>query len=801
MRRLARISHRGSTATAQCRALTGFRSVESPDRVSAMPSRFSVAKAGYDTSLNHLATNNGEICGRACRFRGSVASPYPGRILALLLLLLGPLPAQSELRCGTFNPLAAQRMALEPRDLSPGEVYLSAKRAELVIDGINRLEGEVELQRGEQHLLAELAEYDADSGRVHARGNVRFFSPVADLAAKEARLSLDGDEARFSGLRFYLHEATGRGKADRGLIRPRGVSELDDIAYTSCVPGNEDWLLEAGELKLYHGLGFGAAKDASLWFMGVPLLYTPWLTFPISPERRSGFLVPQAGQSDDAGLDVSIPFYWNIAPNQDATFTPRVMSKRGTQLQGEYRLLAPRGDLQLYGEYLPSDRETDTDRALTSIRAQRRFGRGWRIHADATDVSDVRYFEDLGTNLSQVSNRFLERTGAVSYADRRWRMRLRAQDFQLVDRTLLGRPEPYQRLPQLELATRRPQRLLGGPLQWDLRTEWVSFASDELLEGDRFGIETGLGWRHQRSAYFIHPRVAYRYTAYSLEDDGGNPHTQAPVYSVDTGLFLERQIELAGSDLTQTLEPRLFYLYVPERDQADQPVFDTHLPELDFFRLFDDNRFTGGDRLADANRLTTAVTSRLISNDSGRGLVAFTVGQIHYFDQRDVTLPGEPEPPAQRSGLLAEVHARPHERFSGYLQVEWNPEKNRTDRQLAAVGYRPGADRLISLSYRHRRDLEPALKQIDLSALWPIGSQWSVLGQWSRSLEADRNLQTVLGVEYRSCCWSARLAGRRHISDVDGEDNTGIYFQLELRGLSPLGDSFEDLLDDATIGY
>ena len=713
--------------------------------------------------------------------------------------------ADVQTACGPVNPLESLRQQYPGGNPRDSRVFIDADRASVAEEGLSMMRGSVVVRRGSTTLLAPELRYDGSRSVLAGESGLTVLSDALDLQAQVGRVAAERGEGRFEDARFYLRKRVGRGTASTVQTAEDGPSRLREVRFTTCPAdqGDGDWYLRAQDVQLDFDSGQGTARNAQVVFKGIPLIYTPWLAFPITDERMSGFLAPRMGSSNDRGLDLSVPYYWNIAPERDATFTPRLMSKRGLQLQSEYRYLGALGQGVLYNEYLPNDQILGEDRTLWSYRHQAKPAPDWQAKIDYSSVSDIDYFEDLSTTLNRSSSRYLQRQAALGYGGPQWDLFFRAQDFQLVDPRRRGEPEPYQRLPQVMARTRNPQAL-AGPLVYDLRAEAVRFGRDGNRQGERLDAELGVGAAWDRGGYFARPRLAYRQTQYSLIDpvaiDGEqNPSRGQPIVSLDTGLRFERDVDWATRPFLQTLEPRLFYLYVPERDQSELPVFDTRLPEFDFLRLFDTNRYVGADRQGSANQVTTAVSSALRDGETGAPVVEATLGRINRFTPSDPLLPDEEGAEIGDSTNLAEAAAYLGADTRARFQIEWDDDEQTAIQQVAEVRYQPEPRKLIGVAYRLRRDLGEPLEQVDLMGSWPVTPELAAVGRWNYSLRDDQDLESLLGIEYRSCCWAVQVAGRRYVRNLDEVDQ-GIYLQLELTGLGRLGDGIQSFLNRAMVG-
>lgn len=733
-------------------------------------------------------------------------------LLILTVVALGAAPARAWAAkyptCGVINPLASRRT--QPgTPLAPGLVRVEARQARILGHGVTRLMGDVHARRDGEELFADRASYDRASGLLDASGNIVFLGQFVDVSGRTARLDLTRHHSVVHHAHFYLRQRQGRGSAAEIQLHGNDLGILTNVDYTSCPVGHRDWVMQSRRMVLDRKHDEGTAHDVTLWFKGVPILYTPWLSFPLTNRRKSGFLAPSFGVSGNTGADLATPYYFNLAPNQDATVTPRIMTRRGIQVQNQYRYLTPgsRGELNL--DYLPHDRVYGSRRYLLGVQDHTRLSRHWSAGLHYQDVSDPYYFQDLGGTLAASSTRLLDRNADIEYSGQAWMMQLQAQDFQLADPTLTGADLPYQRLPRLLVRTRYPPSL--GPLHWDLYGEAVRFAHHQQTRAERFDTELGLSLPLDRPGFYVHPRVAYRYTAYDLASSlrkadpqltRNHPARGTPIASLDTQLFFERRFRLGGHALVQTLQPRLYYLYVPYRKQGNLPVLDTTVPQFTFPELFSENRFTGTDRLGDANQVTTMLGSQIIDPASGRQYGDASIGQIYYFQPHRVTLPGETVSNRGSSDLLGRARVDLSQTLSALGDIQWDPRSHRTVRSMAGVRYHDGSDRIVNLAYRQIADntSEP-LRQTDVSTVWPVGQRWSAIARWNYSLREHRTLEALAGMQYESCCWAVQVVARRYISGVRGHASSGLYFQLQLKGLTRLGNGVGALLEHDILGY
>jgi len=733
------------------------------------------------------------------RARSGPLRTRTGAILALLVAASAAQAAPGGWALCAPGPLIPARPPFEGEPGEPDAYQVAADEASLEGGGVSTLRGNVQVVRGERQLQADTVIYNELEELIDASGNVRFWDQDLYLTGEQARIELASDAGSLEQARFVLAGEHGRGQAERIELRGSELVRAQRATYTTCDPGREDWLLSASRIELDRAAGVGSARNVVVRLKGVPVFYSPYLTFPLSDERKSGFLAPRARFSGASGPEITVPYYFNLAPNRDATLAARAMADRGVQVQGEFRYLTARSSGQLNLELLPLDREIDEARSLVHFRHATRLAPRWNLDTRFDWVSDPRYFEDLGTELAVSSRSFLEQRADLSYSSEDWWLLARVQSFQTVDDSLATTARPYHRLPQLRLASRRPER--DRALNLGLDAELVRFERSAGVTGTRLDLRPVLSYPVRTPGTFLVPRLALRYTGYRLAgtapgaDDA--PSRLLPTLSLDGGLIFERDLALGGRSLLQTLEPRLFYLLVPFDDQRALPVFDTGRYTFGYGQLFRDDRFSGADRVGDAHQVTLAVTTRLLTA-TGRELARLSAGQIRYLRDRKVTLPGDPVERTRSSSYVAELRARPSAPWEVSGEFLWDPHQERTDRSALALRYRPDRLRVLNVSYRFVRD---AAEQADVSFAWPLAGSWRTVGRWSYAPAENQLLEGVLGLEYESCCWGLRVIGRRYLSDTTGNHTAALFLQLQLKGLAGIGDKALDFLREGIPGY
>lgn len=685
-----------------------------------------------------------------------------------------------------------------PLDAEAGDVVVEADELVLEADRKAVLEGNVILTMGDQRVLADRVEYRRDDQFAVAEGDIRYRDDDVVITAPVVEVDTARNAASLRDLEYQLQRGRGRGEAEAArLMSEAETSELDDVTFTTCEPDDVDWFLKAGEMRLDHGAGRGTARDMTLRFKSVPLFYLPYATFPLDDRRATGFLYPSFGSSSDNGFDFRLPFYWNIRPNMDATISPRFISDRGLLMEGEYRYLTRRGAGELYFEYLPDDDDTGDDRGMFDYIHRHRISSRWTGLIDLHNVSDSAYFEDFRDSLLASSTSYLRSRAELLGIGTYWEFSASLEDFQTIDDDIRPTQEPYQRLPRLYFDAEWP---LSPLFNAGLDSELVYFERDVGESGSRFDLYPYLEMDLRRAAWYLRPRVGYRYTGYELDDrqDNDQPSRSLPIASLETGLFFERD---AGSRI-QTLEPRLYYLYVPFESQSDLPQFDTSALTFGFSQLFRDNRFSGADRQGDANQVSLALTTRILDRTSGTELFSASVGQIVYLRDQRVQLAGRPPRDNDTSAFIAEATSRLFRNWRLTAGFQYDPESSDVDQGLLRLQRRTESS-LWNFSYRRRRDVigRDSLEQLDLSFMFPLGEQISLIGRWNYSLQDDTSLEALGGFSYEACCWAVRLLGRRYVQSQDGTKDNAIYLELELKGLGSLGRRTGTLLENAILGY
>jgi LPS-assembly protein len=645
---------------------------------------------------------------------------------------------------------------------------------------------------GEQISADELY-YSVEGDWLVGSGSVRYWRPEEEIIGEQIFLNLAQQRGIIDHPSYHLAQSNARGDAASISMESRQRLHIEKGTYTSCEVGSDDWIMRTDSLDIDRSRDVGIARNATVIFKGVPILYSPYLDFALSG-RKTGFLSPSIGTTGQSGFEVTLPFYWNIASNRDATISPRLLSKRGVMLNNEFRYLDAHDNGELHVDYLGNDRVAQTDRYAMTWQHTQDFGNGFGGSVNAQRVSDDTYFTDLSDKIATTSQTILPREAEIHYGGGWWSSALRTQRFQTLQDPLAPIVPPYERVPQFTLSADRPG-FYG--LDLGFSGEWVQFEHASLLTGRRATLYPSISVPLQTSFLHITPKVGYSRTQYSFDDPTVLPQVrEVPIYSVDSGVTFERETNIFGHDSIQTLEPRLYYVYIPFRQQSQLPNFDSATADFNFAQIFTENQFTGGDRINDANQLTAAVSSRILNADSGAESVRFLLGQRFYFADQRVTLDTTPRQ-ASRSDILAALSGKISRTWSTDVGLQYDATQNHFQRSSVVLRNQPESGKVFNVSYRLVRD---SLEQVDTSAQWPITGRLSGLGRWNFSLRDRRTVETLAGLEYNGGCWAFRMVAHRFASTTQ-ETVNAIFLQLELNGISRIGSNPLDLLRQSVIGY
>ena len=668
-----------------------------------------------------------------------------------------------------------------------------------------KLEGQVELIKDRTRVTADKAVYRQVEDEVEATSGVRIWRFGDYYTGDELKLNMDTGKGMILRPTYKLELNNAQGSAQRVDFISDSEANVVEGTYSTCEGPDPDWYLRVDTLKLDTGRDVGDAGKTVIYFKGVPILGTPAMSFPLTGARSSGLLPPTIGATSTGGGEITLPYYFNIAPNRDLTLYPKLIARRGLQLGANARYLGESYQGETNIEYLPQDRKAGQDRyALSSLHRQW-LSPSWTYGWNLNHASDDDYPRDFANSLATSTRRQLIREIRTDYVTPLWNAGFRVQNYQILqdpeavnDPTLLV-DRPYDRLPQLTFHA--GQRYVSG-LDWSYDADLTRFWHPDKVRGVRMVMTPQVSYAFIRSAGFITPKISLHASKYELDGSpaqlGTLPRSQnlvVPTMSVDAGLVFERDTQLLGRSVTQTLEPRLFYVNTPYRDQSRIPLFDTAETSFNFAQLFSENRFTGQDRVSDANQITAGLVSRFIE-PSGVERLRLSFGQRFYFrDQRVVIT--TPVDNGGRSDLLLAAAGRLSQKWAIDSALEYNEGAHRIVTANYGVQWKPGEKRVLNTEYRYVRG---SFEQLNLSGQWPIAQRFYGVGRISYSLPERRNTENLIGMEYNADCWVLRMVVQR-FATATRNATTSFFLQLELNGLSKLGPNPLEALSKNIPGY
>ena len=730
------------------------------------------------------------------------------KFFASLPLLLASLPAAADY----VSLLPSSQLTFPTTATKTPPMFLRADNLTGVENVWVDADGHVEMRRGPGVMTAEHMHYTFADDTVKANGNVCLIQQGLNLNGPDLFMHLQPQTGSMNQATYEYRSPTpvtfsddgkhsinfARGSASSINLAGEDHYQLYNATYTTCQPGDNDWYLKLHELTLDTASQIGTAHGATLEFKDTPILWTPWINFPLNDARRSGFLSPVIGTTGNSGASITLPWYWNIAPNYDATFNPTVISKRGFELGGEFRYLTPTMNGTINGDFLP-DKLTGTDRWDSFIQHNETFADGVSGHVIYQAVSDNNFFRDLSNQLSFTSLAILDQEAGASWTTQYGTGSVLVQQFQTLQDPNAPIIPPYARMPELTWVTDKP--IIGGA-EFNLYSDLTRFVHPTLVNGDRFVFNPSVSLPMMTPFGYITPKVGIDYTAYQLGINNTTNQSRysrtLPVVSVDSGMYFDRDTNLFGRDYTQSLEPRLYYVYIPYQNQSQLPNFDTALLDpINYATLFTENRFVGYDRINDANEMTMAMTSRFTDNETGLERFRVSVGERFYFSPEQVTLPGIAPITSSSSDILADIGGQINDHWRAETAISYNTNSGQTDDESFIINYQPARGKVINISYR---SLAGELNQIDISTQWPLSSRWYALMEYDYSLLDSSLVQGLAGLEYNAGCWAIRTVFQT-IAIAANTTSTSFFIQLELNGLGNLGSNPLEALNLSIPGY
>ena len=655
------------------------------------------------------------------------------------------------------------------------------------------LERAVQIQRGNMIIEADSVHYDIVDDKVDAVGNVEIDRAGDHYAGNELHLKMDTGVGTMNSPVYKLLRKNASGSAERIDFKTEDSATIVNGTYTTCEGPDPDWYLKSSKLSLDNSTEKGEASNAVLVFKGVPIAGTPFISFPLSEARESGFLAPSFETSTNGGLEITTPYYLNIAPNRDLTLYPHYISRRGLMLGANLRYMGETYAGVTRTEFLNTDATTGEQRYALSSTHRQTLAPGLNFFSDLNFASDNEYPKDFPLTRTLANRRLLLQNMQLDYAASDWRALVRVAEYQVLQDPLAPIVSPYGRLPQLMFSRFGYD---DSGLSWNFSSEMTRFTHPTLVAGDRLVLNPRVTYAWNRPGYFVRPSMSLHATTYSLNQADSAmtaPNRILPTISLDSGLVFERDANFLGREALQTLEPRLFYAYTPyvRQDALLYPNFDSSEADFNYAQVFRENRFVGNDRIGDSNLVTAALASRFIELN-GIERVRLAVAQRFYLSEQRVILGAAPTTLTDtRSDILLLTSGRVTDELRVDTNFQYSQTNNLVNRVNFGTYWQPAPMKLLNFQYRRdirntTNDASTNFELVDISGQWPLSQNWYGVGRLNYLLKDNKIGQTLFGLEYKADCWIFRLVGQK-IPTAAGVASTSFFIQLEFKGLSSLG--------------
>jgi LPS-assembly protein len=708
--------------------------------------------------------------------------------------------------------LATQKQSPE---ISQGSIEIEGDSLETLLDRKMKAKGNAILKKGNKTIKADVIEYDEVSEKLITTGNTNIELENMSLRGSKLGLILSNetgqmDDASFNftpdnkqekssikkGVVVTKRSYDFRGDAKTIFFEGENKKRLQSGRITTCEADSNDWYLKSSNMEVDTKTDRVSASNAVVEFKGLPVLYTPYIDFSLNKNRKSGFLASTFGTTTKSGFDFQIPYYFNISPNMDATLTARYLGKRGPLAEGEFRYLEENYSGRNHVQFMSHDESSGQDnRYSISLKHRQKFGNGWSGYYDLQKVSDNNYFSDLATMITTTSVVNLPQRAGINYSGDIWKLNFLTEKFQ----TLLtdSSRSPYQRLPQLNISAKKEYETYT----LDLKSQWTYFDRDNKftfkddlgVTGSRFSITPSVTIPLAETYGFIKPKISTNIRSYNLNNLNGSTLSErkdivTPIFSVDSGMYFDRSINLFNQKHTNTLEPRLFYVYIPYKNQSTLPLFDTGLSDLNMQTLFSENQFNGQDRINDANQLTASLTSKLIDSN-GKERLSGVIAQRFYFEDRKI-FGDNINAKKTNSDLFLGAAAK----FTNSLNIDGMIQYDASDSKIlrSTIGskYNPEPGKMLNLSYRMIDNVisgRDDLKTANIAGQWPLGNRFYSIGRFNYDLKTSQTIEVLGGLEYDGGCWVARTVFDRLSLPTSPVPNYTLFMQIELNGLGAIG--------------
>ncbi len=695
----------------------------------------------------------------------------------------------------------------ESKLAKPKEIVVSANRVNIEQDTVAEFKDDVEIANDSALIKAQQARIDRNSRKLEATGDIQFQDAQINVSSDALLLDLDSGMMSMQSTQYQMLSFQGRGSAQQIALNQEQGVKLEDVSFTTCPVNQEDWRIEASSIEIEPGELWGKTRHTKFYVKDVPVLYLPYFAFPVTDQRQSGLLFPEISSSEATGLSYEQPIYWNIAPNYDATFTPRLMTSRGLQLKNKFRYLTQQHSGELHFEYMHSDSDTPTNdsRYFYRLSHSGELGENWFINAELNGLSDDNYIVDLGSDFYNRADTHLFKTVSFSYYGDNLSLNAALRDFE----TIGDHPNSYRALPEIKLDYNLWQ---SGLLELNLQSELAYFDSGDAAQPEATRLhlvpKLSLPLRNSWSEFLAEASIIHTsYNQRNIENTGLERNVdrtlgQARLYG---SIAFERDATWLGQKVTQTLEPKFQYLYTSYQDQSKIGLYDTTRLLNDFDGLFRGQEFTGLDRISDKNQMTLGVSTRYIDQNN-REQFKLSLGQIFYFDSNRVLEASKSE---DRSAVALELDWNITSRWFSHSELQISAQDEKIERSNMSIEYRLSDDKLVQFNHRYVRDLSgEKIEQIGIVATWPVAKNWQWIGRYYRDLDLNRTTESYTGVQYDSCCWSLQVIWERHLSnrfDALGNQSindyeSGIKFKFAFKGMGQQSKR-SHILDDGLYGY
>lgn len=731
--------------------------------------------------------------------------------------------------CYAPQPVAKKNLGQpsELQSINSESLVILSDSTEVGVNQPARFTGRVSILNGNNRITADSAQISAQRDSLTAQGGIEFITPNVTVKSDSLDADIEQKVLQLNDSNYQLDNFLGHGQANVFRIDQNNRQvELEDASFTNCPPQNRpDWQIKSNEIRLDIDDEWGQAWHSRIEVFEVPVLYLPYISFPLSDKRKSGLLYPSISTSTQRGLDVQIPYYWNIAENMDYTLTSRLMTDRGAQFGNEFRYLSDTYEGELFVEWMPHDRQYATQETLDSGQRSamtwihnNQFANGWEFAADLTFVSDDSYVSDLEFRDINSVDTYVERTLNLEKITRDWTLEFSMRDFEVFGQHL----KPYRTLPEIRYWYGGLSNSSGWSFELPMEFAWFQARDVSLPEAVRTHIEPELSWSVYQPAWEFRAETSLPATYYwqeKMQDDlvlhGDYEEISRvmPRFRVNSRLIFERPLDWFGRAMRQTLEPRAQYLYVPYREQSAIGLYDTALLQDDYLGLFRENRFSGLDRIPESNQVTLGVTTRLL-NDENREKLRFSVGQIlflnesrtDFVDYNESTEKGE-------SALAAELDFDIRKTWFLHYGLQYDTENEETRKSQLTLDYYADDSHMFQLGHRYVRDVSGSqIQQVNLTSLWQLDEQWRGYASYHYDLELDRTVESRIGLLYESCCWQLTFGWQTKIksnlssddsqsSTVTEERDSGMLLSFTIRGFGASSTQSAKILNGGIFGY